>query len=175
MNNLPNIVQVEKIVSGNDNKLDEYFPSTSFSNFDFDPNQKKFQISEKCKKINGKLRFEANINCRTPYVRATRSTDFINIKNTPIATNYIYKWKPNERLTSKVVQAKFKTYKPPKRIEMITRPSSPYKVKADYETMGSNFHNEKRTFEMKRLQYLQAHTTWSIYPYAGIEEREDYK
>ena len=114
-------------------------------------------------------------NRSTAYQRLARSSDFINAKNSPLATRLIYNWKPNERLTSKVVQAKVKIYKPSKRIEMTGRPSSPYKLKVDYETSEPHFHNEKRALEMKRIQYLKEHTNWSIYPYAAVEERETYK
>jgi hypothetical protein len=114
-------------------------------------------------------------NRSTAYQRLARSSDFTNAKNSPLATRLIYNWKPNERLTSKVVQTKVKIYKPSKRIEMTGRPSSPYKLKVDYETTEPHFHNEKRALEMKRLQYLKEHTTWSIYPYAAVEEREHYK
>lgn len=59
-------------------------------------------------------------------------------------------------------------------MEMVARPPSPYRVKTDWETVVPHFHNEKRAIEMKRLQYLKEHTGWSVYPYAGIEERETY-
>lgn len=182
MNHLPDIVREEKILSGNNNKfIDEFFPSTSFCNFDFnfDPNQKKTHYKKNngsfINNVNKTNLISNNMNGRTSFARASRSTDFLNVKNSPLATNYMYNWKPHQRLTSKAVQAKVKIYKPPKRIEMTGRPSSPYKVKSDYETKEPTFHNEKRTYEMKKLQYMQAHSNWSIYPYAGIEEREDYK
>lgn len=57
---------------------------------------------------------------------------------------------------------------------MVGRPGSPYRVKSDWETTVPHFHNEKRTVEMKRLQYLKEHTAWSVYPYAAVEERECY-
>ncbi|RNA23799.1 methyl- -binding domain 4-like [Brachionus plicatilis] len=178
---LPDIVREAKIVSGKDNKLiNEHFSSPSATNFD--ANQSNDDKAQKASKRHGSLRHDKHKthfifndkNRSTSYSRATRSTDFINVKNSPIATNYVYNWKPVERLPSKLVQAKVKIYKPPKRIEMTGRPSSPYRVKVDYETTESTFHNDKRKLEMKRLQYLQAHTTWSIYPYAAVEEREVY-
>lgn len=180
---LPDIVREAKIVSGNDCKLvSDFLPSTSASNFDFDSSHNKDEKTVRFNKRHGSLRHDRHKtlifndkNRSTSYSRATRSTDFINIKNSPLATNYMYKWKPVERIPSKIVQAKVKIYKPPKRIEMTGRPCSPYRVKVDYETTEPTFYNEKRTLEMKRLQYLQAHTTWSIYPYAGVEEREEYK
>lgn len=109
------------------------------------------------------------------YQRLSHSSDYINVKNSPIATRLIYNWKPLERLPTKVVQAKVKIYKPSKRIDMPARPPSPYKVKTEYETVEPHFHNEKRALEMKRMQYLKEHTTWSVYPYGAIEEREGYK
>ena len=111
----------------------------------------------------------------TSYNRNVRSTDFLNVKNSPLATRLIYNWKPVERETTKSVQSKIKVYKPNKRIDMPARPASPYKVKSDWETVVPHFHNEKRAIEMKRLQYLKEHTGWSVYPYAGIEEKEQYK
>ena len=114
-------------------------------------------------------------NKSSAYQRLARSSDFLNVKNSPIATRLIYNWKPVERATRKLVQAKVKIYKPSKRIDMPGRPQSPYKLKVDYETTEPHFHNEKRTLEMKRMQYLREHTSWSIYPYAAVEERETYK
>jgi hypothetical protein len=111
----------------------------------------------------------------TSYSRPSRSTDYINVKNSPLATRLFYNWKHVERETTKSVQSKIKVYKPPKRIEMPARPPSPYKVKSDWETVVPHFHNEKRAIEMKRLQYLKEHTGWSVYPYASIEEKEHYK
>jgi len=110
----------------------------------------------------------------TAYSRNARSTDFVSSKNSPLATRLIYNWKPVERETTKSVQSRIKVYKPQKRVEMCARPPSPYKVKNDWETAVPHFHNEKRAIEMKRLQYLKEHTGWSVYPYAGIEERETY-
>ena len=111
----------------------------------------------------------------TAYCRNSRSSDFINAKNSPLATRLIYNWKPIERETTKSVQSRIKVFKPQKRIEMVARPGSPYRVKSEWETTVPHFHNEKRTIEMKRLQYLKEHTAWSVYPYAAVEERENYK
>jgi hypothetical protein len=111
----------------------------------------------------------------TSYCRNARSSDFVNSKNSPLATRLIYNWKPLERETTKSVNSRIKVYKPQKRIETVARPSSPYRVKSDWETTVPHFHNEKRTIEMKRLQYLKEHTSWSVYPYAAVEERENYK
>lgn len=110
----------------------------------------------------------------TSYSRNARSSDFINAKNSPLATRLIYNWKPMERETTKSVQSRIKVYKPQKRMEIVARPTSPYRVKSDWETVVPHFHNEKRTIEMKRLQYLKDHTGWSVYPYAGVEEKEHY-
>lgn len=111
----------------------------------------------------------------TSYRRLAKSDDFEKVKSSPLATRFVYNWKPNERSPTRVVQAKVKVYKPPKRIEMTGRPSSPYRLCVDYETKDSHAHNYERTMDMKRLKYLREHTEWSIYPYAGIEEREEYK
>lgn len=111
----------------------------------------------------------------TSYSRNARSSDFLSAKNSPLATRLIYNWKPVERQTTKSVQSRIKVYKPDKRMQMVARPPSPYRVKTDWETAVPHFHNEKRAIEMKRLQYLKEHTGWSVYPYAGIEERENYK
>lgn len=111
----------------------------------------------------------------TSYRRFAKSSDFEKVKASPLATRFVYNWKPVERMPTRVVQAKVKVYKPPKRIEMTGRPSSPYRLCVDYETKDSHAHNHERTMAMKRLQYLKEHTEWSIYPYAGVEEREQYK
>lgn len=111
----------------------------------------------------------------TSYRRFVKSSDFEKVKASPLATRFVYNWKPLERLPTRVVQAKVKVYKPPKRIEMTGRPSSPYRLCVDYETKDSHAHNHERVMDMKRLQYLREHTEWSIYPYAGVEEREQYK
>lgn len=110
----------------------------------------------------------------TSYHRNARSSDFVHAKNSPLATRLIYNWKPVERETTKSVNQRLKVYKPQKRMEVVARPPSPYRVKSDWETVVPHFHNEKRAIEMKRLQYLKDHTGWSVYPYAGIEERETY-
>ena len=109
------------------------------------------------------------------YRRLARSEDFERVKASPLATRLIYNWRPVERQPTRVVQAKVKVYKPPKRIEMPARPSSPYKLFVDYETKDPHAQNHERTMSMKRLQYLRQHTEWSIFPYAAIEEREEYK
>ena len=114
-------------------------------------------------------------NRSSSYQRAQRPSDITNVQNSPLATRLIYNWKPLERLPTKVVQAKVKIYKPPKRIDQPARPPSPYRIKSDWETIDTHFHNQKRTQEMKSLQYLKQHTNWSIYPYASIDEREGYK
>lgn len=111
----------------------------------------------------------------TSYTRNTRSRDFINSKNSPLATRLIYNWKPVERESAKSVQSRLKVYKPQKRMDVVARPSSPYRVKSDWETVVPHFHNEKRTIEMKRMQYLKEHTGWSVYPYGSVDEKEDYK
>lgn len=111
----------------------------------------------------------------TSYRRFAKSSDFEKVKASPLATRFVYNWKPLERLPTRVVQAKVKVYKPPKRIEMTGRPSSPYRLCVDYETKEPHAHNHERVMDMKRLQYLREHTEWSIYPYAGVEEREQYK
>ena len=109
------------------------------------------------------------------YRRLARSEDFERVKASPLATRLIFNWRPVERQPTRVVQAKVKVYKPPKRIEMPARPSSPYKLFVDYETKDPHAQNHERTMSMKRLQYLRQHTEWSIFPYAAIEEREEYK
>jgi len=114
-------------------------------------------------------------NRSSAYFRTTKSTDFLNVKSSPLATRLLYNWTPLERETSKSVQSKVKLYKPPKRIAEPARPPPPFKVKTMYETIDPHHHNEKRALEMKRLNYLKDHTEWSIYPYAAIEERENYK
>lgn len=111
----------------------------------------------------------------TSYRRLAKSEDFDKVKSSPLATRFVYNWQPLERATTRVVQAKVKVYKPPKRIESTGRPPSPYRLCVDYETKDPHAHNHERTMAMKRLQYLREHTEWSIYPYAGIEEREEYK
>jgi hypothetical protein len=109
------------------------------------------------------------------YYRRARSSDIYNVKNAPIATRLIYNWKPLERQPCRVVQAQVKIYKPPKRIDMVARPPSPYRVKSDWESSEAQFHNEKRTLEMKRLEYLRQHTDWAIPWYGDAQEREEYK
>ena len=183
---LPDIVREAKIVSGKDNKvINDLLPSTSITAFDLslDGNNNEERPKRSKKRQNSiKNNDQQHPNLiyndkmrSSSYARVTRSTDFINVKNSPLATSYIYNWKPVERLPTKVVQSKVKIYKPPKRIEMTGRPSSPFRVKVDYETTDSSYHNEKRSLDMKRLQYLQSHTAWSIYPYAAVDEREEYK
>lgn len=115
-----------------------------------------------------------NGNRSTGYCRNARSSDFVSAKNSPLATRLIYNWKPVERETTKSVQSKIKVYKPPKRMDVVARPPSPYRVKSDWETVVPHFHNEKRAIEMKRLQYLKEHTGWSVYPYGDVEEKEQY-
>jgi hypothetical protein len=80
-----------------------------------------------------------------------------------------------ERESTKSVQSRLKVYKPQKRMDNVARPPSPYRVKSDWETVVPHFHNEKRTIEMKRLQYLKEHTGWSVYPYGSVDEKEEYK
>jgi len=110
----------------------------------------------------------------TAYVRQPQPADLANSQSSPRATRFVYNWDPVERKTTKVVQAHVKIYKPAKRVDMPSRPPSPYRVQTEWETSDTHFHNHKRTQEMKRLQYLKEHTNWSIYPYAAIDERETY-
>lgn len=182
---LPEISREAKIVSGKDQKA----PASTHVNFDDDLNRStnalnkddssKYVVKKPRQPVHSSEPFPNLIyndgQRSTSYRRLCRSSDFASVKNSPLATNLYYNWQPHERLASKVVQAKVMLYKPTKRIEMTGRPSSPYKLKVDYETSEPHFHNEKRSLEMKRLQYLREHTGWSIYPYAGIEEREEYK
>lgn len=198
---LPDIVREPKIVSGKDQKValvSSLVASTSVS-FDLalsdsldnaslieNNNNSGSKVYVKTAKAGSKEIIQLNEqtlpnlisndkNRSTAYRRLARSSDFLNVKNSPLATRYVYNWKPLERLTSKTVQTKVKLYKPPRRIETTARPSSPYKVKTDFETFDLHEHNQKRSIEMRRLQHLKEHTEWSIYPYAAIEEREQYK
>lgn len=109
------------------------------------------------------------------YRRLARSTDFEKVKSSPLATRQIHAWKPLERLPSRVIQAKVKLYKPPKRLETTNRPSSPFRLTVDFETKDAHAQNHERTMAMKRLQYLREHTEWSIFPYGDVDEREHYK
>ena len=111
----------------------------------------------------------------TSYTRFFRSTDFESVRNAPIATRLIYNWKPLERTTNKMAQAKIKLHNPKKRIEAPGRPHSPYRIQWAWETADANLHNEKRAKEMKSLKYMQEHAKWSVYPYGGVEEKEEYK
>jgi hypothetical protein len=109
------------------------------------------------------------------YTRVIRSSDFVNVRNAPIATRLIYNWEPSKRNTTKMATSKVKLFKPKKRIEMPARPPSPYKIQWGWETSEASFHNEKRALEMKSLKYVQDHAKWSVYPYAAIDEKEEYK
>lgn len=93
----------------------------------------------------------------------------------PIATNIYHNWPATQRLRASAVKAKSRVYKPSQRISEPSRPPAPYKVNTSYESVEAHFHNEKRVWEMKRWQYIREHTTWSIYPYAALDERESYK
>jgi hypothetical protein len=109
------------------------------------------------------------------YTRVIRSSDFVNVRNAPIATRLIYNWEPAKRNTTKMATSKVKLFKPKKRIEMPARAPSPYKIQWGWETSEASFHNEKRALEMKSLRYMQDHAKWSVYPYAAVDEKEEYK
>ena len=194
---LPDIIREAKIVSGKDQityvkecllsmtsgqSNNSYFEETPADEIAGDRSNSKLLIKKKMSSsaTPGEKPFLPNLifndrNRSSAYFRTTRSTDFLNVKSSPLATRLLYNWTPLERETSKSVQSKVKLYKPPKRIAEPARPPPPFKVKTMYETMDPHHHNEKRTLEMKRLNYLKDHTEWSIYPYAAIEERENYK
>lgn len=194
---LPDIIREAKIVSGKDQityvkecllsmtsgqNNNNYFEETTPDEIAGDRSNSKLLIKKKMSSsaTPGEKPFLPNLifndrNRSSAYFRTTRSTDFLNVKSSPLATRLLYNWTPLERETSKSVQSKVKLYKPPKRIAEPARPPPPFKVKTMYETMDPHHHNEKRALEMKRLNYLKDHTEWSIYPYAAIEERENYK
>ncbi len=189
MSLLPDISREPKIISGKENStlMHNVANSLQATNISYDTTQyvkesenktTKVVIQKKQPSLSGGAFPNLIFNDKqrsTAYQRLARSSDFINVKNSPLATRLVYNWKHVERLPTKVVEAKVKVYKPAKRISQQARPPSPYRVKSDWETSDPNFHNEKRTLEMKRMQYLKEHTRWSVYPYAAIEEREQYK
>lgn len=200
MSLLPDIIREAKIVSGKDqlplfkDQIIAMATGLASSGYFVDPSLVDSQIDIKASAQDALLKKKRSFSSKTDkadqayfpnlifnnrhrstsYNRNARSSDFINAKNSPLATRLIYNWKPVERETTKSVQSKIKVYKPQKRMDMVARPPSPYRVKSDWETVVPHFHNEKRAIEMKRLQYLKEHTGWSVYPYAGIEEKEVY-
>ena len=196
---LPDIVREAKIVSGKDKELNvkqhlfamatgltstsHYYETNKTSS---DNINKRNEMSKVLIKRNNSLSASHDRSIfphlitndghrSTAYQRVIRSSDFSNVKSSPLATRLIYNWTPLERKTTLEVEAQAKMFKPPKRIEMPGRPVSPYKVTADYESGEPHLHNEKRALDMKRMQYQREHTTWSVYPYAAIQEREYYK
>jgi hypothetical protein len=188
----PDITREAKIVSGKEAASTNLTAITS-TNISFDLTQSDHNLENVANETTGRVYVKPAVNKSkatqqqlpilisndktrsTSYRRLASSSDFLNVKNSPLATRCVYDWKPMERLTTKVVQAKVKVFKPPRRIEMPARPSSPFKVLVDYETFDSHEHNSNRSLSMKRLKYLKDHTEWSIFPYASIEEREQYK
>lgn len=188
----PDIIREAKIVSGKDQipyvkeKLLAMATGLASNNtyYDTDDDNNKVLVKKKTSGSNsatpGEKSFLPNLifNDKTrssAYYRTAKSTDFLNVKTSPLATRLLYNWTPLERETTKSVQSKIRVYKPPKRIDAPARPPAPFKVKTMYETIDPHFHNEKRALEMKRLNYLKNHTEWSIYPYAAIDEKETYK
>lgn len=158
---LPDIIREAKIVSGKDQM--NTLPATNITSYDLvnessefrreDPNNNS-KIFIKKKTLNASDSEQSlptlifnDKNRSSSYQRLGQSTDFLNVKNSPLATKLIYNWKPVERLPTKVVQAKVKIYKPAKRIEMPARPPSPYKVQTHYETSEPHFHNEKEVLK----------------------------
>jgi hypothetical protein len=193
---LPDIVKEAKIVSGKENNNTSNGNLAAATSFSYDLTRESLDLANDPSKNKSQVKISSNIkkkhslsskdvnfphliindtNRSSSYQRTQRPSDLTNVQNSPLATRLIYNWKPLERLPTKVVQAKVKIYKPPKRIEQPARPPSPYRIKSDWETTDTHFHNQKRTQEMKSLQYLKQHTNWSIYPYASIDEREGYK
>ena len=127
--------------------------------------------------IDGKTNFPTLIfNDRsTAYHRLSSNGELNKIVNSPLESNLIYNWPSTKRMQTTLMKSKSRVYKPVSRISQPGRPPAPYKVHSSFETEETNFHNEKRTLEMKRWQYLRDHTQWSIFPYAPIDEREVYK
>lgn len=186
----PDIIREAKIVSGKDQipyvkeRLLAMATGLASNNSYYDTDDENNRVLVKKKTSSsatpGEKTFLPNLILNdktrsTGYFRAARSTDFLNVKSSPLATRLLYNWTPLERETSQSVQSRIKVYKPTRRIDAPSRPPPPFKVKTMYETIDPHFHNEKRALEMKRLNYLKDHTEWSIYPYANIEERENYK
>ena len=193
---LPDIVKEAKIVSGKENNSASNGNIAAATSISYDITRESLDLATDSSKTKSEVKISNNMkkknsisskdvnfphlilndsNKSSSYQRAQRPSDITNVQNSPIATRLIYNWKPLERLPTKVVQAKVKIYKPPKRIDQPARPPSPYRIKSDWVTIDPHFHNQKRTQEMKSLQYLKQHTNWSIYPYASIDEREEYK
>ena len=178
---LPDITKEAKIISGEE-KLNEFIAESSDSKYSMQSKlHSKSRQNSFCAASTGFPSIVLNsgggslATKKDTYQKLSASNDFLHIKHSPSATQYSYKWKPLERLTNKMVQARVKIFKASKRIDQPARQASPFRVAADWETSDAHFHNEKRTLEMKRMQYLREHTNWSIYPYASIDEREEYK
>ena len=187
----PDIIREAKIISGKDQipyvkeQLLAMASGLAANNTYYDASDENGERIISKKKLSssatpGEKTFLPNLifndkNRSSALYRTARSTDFLNVKTSPLATRLLYNWTPLERQTTKSVQSKIKVFKPQKRIDMPARPPEPFKVKTMYETIDPHFHNEKRALEMKRLNYLKDHTEWSIYPYAAIDERETYK
>ena len=115
-------------------------------------------------------------NRSTSYHRLSSNGELSSkLVNSPLETNVLYNWPATQRFNTSEMKSRSRVYKPVSRISQPGRPPAPYKVHSSYETEETNFHNEKRTLEMKRWQYFRDHTQWSIFPYAPIDERECYK
>jgi hypothetical protein len=149
--------------------------ATKIDNFNEETKLKQQKQQQQNEKLPNIILNDGSKKRSTSYHRLMRSSDFEKVKNAPIATRLIYNWKPLEHLSTKVVQAKVKLYKPKKKIESTARAPSPYRLQWSWESSEPNLHNEIRAQEMKRIKYMQDHAKWSVYPYGSVEEREDYK
>ncbi len=132
----------------------------SSENIDSDLVKKKMSLNDN----SGEKAFLPNLifndrNRSSAYYRTARSSDFLNAKSSLLATRALPNWRPLERETTISVQSKINVYKPPKRIENPGRPLPPFRANTLYESIDTNFHNEKRALEMKRLKYLKDQDT----------------
>lgn len=183
---LPDIVREPTIISGKENPyLKPLLPTTMSSSVPSFKNISKLQetafslsapsgdVQERFPNLiyNDKLR-------STSYHRGSNfklsDEDKKKLANSPLATAVLYNWAHPKREVSEAIKSKSKVFKPVSRIAEPARPPAPFKVNSAWETSETHFYNERRTLDMKRWQYLQNHTQWSIFPYAKIDERESY-
>ena len=85
--------------------------------------------------------------------------------------DYDYLWEPLQR---EDMRHQYDFYVTPKRI-IASRPDEPYKMTTMLETEERHYHNYRRVRAMQQRQWNKEHIQYTIYPYAGIAEREIYK